>query len=63
MCGILVTELLGRRRKNRKNRKCKATWDQLTNRNDVVDSVGDNPTETAAGTTSDKESWESLSND
>lgn len=42
------------------NRQCKVTLVQLTNRNDVVKSVGDGPIGTTAGTTTDKEAWESL---
>lgn len=53
---------MGRGRKSY-NRKCKVTRDELTNRNDVVESVGDGPTETTAGTTNDKEAWESLWSD
>lgn len=55
----MVATLLGRMRLPQ-NRKCKVTQDQLTNHNDVVESVGDGPTETTAGTTTNKEAWESL---
>lgn len=48
-------------RKRPHNRKCELTWDQLTNRNDVVDSVGDGPIETTAeSTTKKKKAWESF---
>lgn len=45
---IMVTKLLGEKEA------------QLTNRNDVVDSVGDGPTETTAETTTKKKAWESF---
>lgn len=55
----IVTKLLGRR-KRAHNRKCEIAWYQLTNHNDVVDSVGDGPTETTAETTTKKKAWEPL---
>lgn len=40
-----------------------ATWDELTNRSDVVESAGAGPAETTAGTTTVREAWEALCSD
>lgn len=37
---------------------CNVTWDQLRNHTDRVKSLGNGPTEIAAGNTADKTAWE-----